>query len=184
MKAKMVETDKHYHVVLQEVVESILKDNHDAMNVEYKVPKLHLTPSLARQLGLQIPMWEDLTTNKEVRRPAQVKVCRDNDYPQVLAAVPAAGTYRTPGLRQETRNLLTAMIALSKREKEILQLAAAGCTNKEIARRCFLTEATVKTHFRNIFDKIDVNNRTAAVVQAKSKGLLDSDGTSALSRRE
>lgn len=64
---------------------------------------------------------------------------------------------------------------LSKREKEILKLAAAGYSNKEIAQRCCLSQATVKTHFQNIFGKIEVNNRTAAVMQATAEGLLEID---------
>lgn len=61
---------------------------------------------------------------------------------------------------------------LSAREREILQLAAKGSTNKEIADQCFISETTVKAHFRNILEKLDAKNRAGAVAIATSKGLL------------
>lgn len=52
---------------------------------------------------------------------------------------------------------------LSPRERAVLLLAAAGCTNKEIARRLVVTDATVKFHFANAFRKLGVRTRTQAV---------------------
>lgn len=61
---------------------------------------------------------------------------------------------------------------LSPRECEILQLAAQGASNKEIADKCFISETTVKAHFRNILEKLHVRNRAGAVALAASRGLL------------
>jgi DNA-binding NarL/FixJ family response regulator len=61
---------------------------------------------------------------------------------------------------------------LSQRELEVLRLVAAGNTNREAAARLFITEATVKTHLLNIYTKLDVNDRAAAVAEGYNRGLL------------
>lgn len=61
---------------------------------------------------------------------------------------------------------------LSQRELKILQLIAQGLSNRQIAERLFLALDTVKGHNRNIFDKLQVKNRTEAVVRARELGLL------------
>jgi len=61
---------------------------------------------------------------------------------------------------------------LSQRELEVLQLVATGNTNREAAARLFITEATVKTHLLNIYAKLDVGDRAAAVAEAYNRGLL------------
>jgi DNA-binding NarL/FixJ family response regulator len=61
---------------------------------------------------------------------------------------------------------------LSQRELEVLQLVAAGATNRAAAARLFITEATVKTHLLNIYAKLGVNDRAAAVAEAFHRGLL------------
>ncbi|GGS68415.1 DNA-binding response regulator [Planobispora rosea] len=61
---------------------------------------------------------------------------------------------------------------LSQRELEVLQLMAAGNTNRETAARLFITEATVKSHLLNIYAKLGVNDRAAAVAEAFNRGLL------------
>jgi LuxR family maltose regulon positive regulatory protein len=57
----------------------------------------------------------------------------------------------------------------------VLQLVAEGLTNSEIASRLFLSPHTIKVHVRNIFGKLGVHNRTKAVVEARSLGLLPRD---------
>jgi DNA-binding NarL/FixJ family response regulator len=61
---------------------------------------------------------------------------------------------------------------LSHRELEVLELVAAGNTNREAAARLFLSEATVKTHLMNIYAKLGVSDRAAAVGEAFNRGLL------------
>lgn len=62
---------------------------------------------------------------------------------------------------------------LTKRELEILGLIVQGNTNSEIAEKLCLTIGTVKTHLRNIFNKLNVNDRTQAAVIALRAGLVD-----------
>ncbi len=56
---------------------------------------------------------------------------------------------------------------LSKRELEVLQLMAEGLSNHEIAERLYVSLSTVKTHSRNLFDKLGVARRTQAIDKAK-----------------
>jgi LuxR family maltose regulon positive regulatory protein len=64
------------------------------------------------------------------------------------------------------------MDPISERELEVLQLIAAGLSNKEIAEKLFISLNTVKTHTKNINSKLDVSSRTRAVARAKELGLL------------
>ncbi|AEV85455.1 LuxR family transcriptional regulator [Actinoplanes sp. SE50] len=61
---------------------------------------------------------------------------------------------------------------LSPRELEVLRLIADGNTNREAAARLFITEATVKTHLLNIYAKLNVKDRAAAVAAGYNRGLL------------
>lgn len=61
---------------------------------------------------------------------------------------------------------------LSAREIEVLSLVAEGLSNRAIAKQLFVSEATVKSHLVHAFTKLDVDNRTAAVVAARERGLI------------
>jgi DNA-binding NarL/FixJ family response regulator len=63
---------------------------------------------------------------------------------------------------------------LSQREREVLTLVARGSTNKEAAKKLFISEATVKTHLNHVYAKLGVNDRAAAVAVAFERGLLGS----------
>ncbi|MGA5130334.1 response regulator [Streptomyces olivoreticuli] len=62
--------------------------------------------------------------------------------------------------------------ALSPREAEILGLLAEGLANKQISRRLFISEATVKTHLVHIYGKLGVDSRTAAIAAGLAQGLI------------
>jgi len=61
---------------------------------------------------------------------------------------------------------------LSPREHEVLTWVAAGATNREVAARLLISEATVKTHLINVYGKLGVGDRAAAVAEAYNRGLL------------
>lgn len=63
-------------------------------------------------------------------------------------------------------------LGLSSREQQILKLVAEGHSNQSIAHILFLTEGTVKWHLHNIFDRLGVRNRTAAIRIARSNGFI------------
>jgi PAS domain S-box-containing protein len=62
---------------------------------------------------------------------------------------------------------------LTPRELEVLQLAARGHPQPEIAEKLVISRDTVKTHFRHIYAKLDVNDRATAVAQALRLGLIE-----------
>ncbi len=67
-------------------------------------------------------------------------------------------------------------VSLSVRELEVLSLVAKGLSNKEIARKLKISEATVKTHLLHTFGKLGVDDRTAAVTAALERGILRLEG--------
>jgi DNA-binding NarL/FixJ family response regulator len=65
-----------------------------------------------------------------------------------------------------------AVDGLTDRELEVLRLVADGSTNREAARKLFISEATVKTHLLHLYAKLGVRDRAAAVGEAYRRGLL------------
>jgi DNA-binding NarL/FixJ family response regulator len=61
---------------------------------------------------------------------------------------------------------------LTERELEVLQLIVEGCSNAAIAEKLYITVGTVKTHVRNILNKLCADDRTQAAVRALRSGLV------------
>ncbi len=77
----------------------------------------------------------------------------------------------------EVRNFSVDEVALketgiSKRELEVLQLMEQGLSNQEIADQLFVSLNTVKTHTSKVFEKLNVNRRTQAIVKAKELKII------------
>lgn len=66
---------------------------------------------------------------------------------------------------------------LSERELEVLACLSDGQTTQQMAARLFISENTVKTHIRHIFEKLEVSNRAEAVSRAMQKGLIKKHGS-------
>ena len=62
---------------------------------------------------------------------------------------------------------------LTLRELEVLKLVAGGCTNREIARRLYISANTAKNHVRNILEKLQIHSRAEAVVFAVRENIID-----------
>lgn len=69
-------------------------------------------------------------------------------------------------VEQITSNLL------SERELEVLQLLASGCSNGDIAHRLVIALSTVKSHVNTIYNKLNVESRTQAIVRARELHLI------------
>jgi len=91
-----------------------------------------------------------------------VRVAADGDFP----IAPKAAR-----LLLASNSTPTAGPSLSQRERDVLALVADGCPNKEIARRLWITERTVKGHLTRIFREIGVDDRTQAALWAQKHGI-------------
>lgn len=108
---------------------------------------------------LVAPLLADLR-QKPGRLSAKVARCLE----QLSGSMPVGEAPQVP--QQDTID------ALTHRELQILALVAAGQSNREMANRLFLSEATVKTHMRNISAKLGVHSRTQAIAVARNRGLI------------
>ncbi|MGW4950996.1 response regulator [Streptomyces parvulus] len=95
---------------------------------------------------------------------------------ELFAAIHAAAQGRTalsgPVASRVMANMRRPRPSLTDRERDILAQLATGLGNREIARALFISEATVKTHLRRIYDKLGVDTRAGAVAVAKEQRLL------------
>ena len=111
-----------------------------------------IDPAIARIVLQQVTP----TTPEPVEAAVEAKDAKtvainaaDAEYDQMLAAYP-----------------------LTERELEVLQLIVEGCSNAVIAEKLYITVGTVKTHVRNILNKLCADDRTQAAVRALRSGLV------------
>ncbi|ALE07491.1 LuxR family transcriptional regulator [Arthrobacter sp. ERGS1:01] len=105
---------------------------------------------------------------------------KDAPPEQIRAAVQSAAAGQT-ALAPEVAARLLGRIrnpepVLSAREVQLLELLATGMTNKAMAKSLFISEATVKTHLVHIYDKLGVDNRTAAIAVATQRRIIRNAG--------
>lgn len=96
----------------------------------------------------------------KLTRPRTTVVVKEVEVP-----VPAPASFTLDARKQE-------QLGITQRELEILQLIAAGLSNKEIAEKIFVSENTVKTHSSRVFDKLGARRRTQAVQLGKQYRLI------------
>jgi len=122
---------------------------------------------------------DDDTVLRAVRGGAKGYVLKHASQEELAAAIRhvAAGGTRfdevvVSAFLKESRREADRKL-LSDRDVEILRLVASGCSNKEVARRLYLSVGTVKTHLDDIYRALGVSDRAHAVAVALRKGLLD-----------
>jgi len=96
----------------------------------------------------------------------------DELYSAIRAAAAGRTALSPPVADRMMAQLRAPRPALTEREREILGQLAQGVGNREIARRLFISEATVKTHLGRIYEKLGVDTRSGAVAVAKEQRLL------------
>jgi DNA-binding NarL/FixJ family response regulator len=103
-------------------------------------------------------------------------VLKDAPRNEIVQAIRSAAVGRATLSAQAASHLMARnrsdAPSLSRREMEVLEQVAKGSTNGEIAKSMRISEATVKTHLLHIFEKLGVNDRTAAVTTALERKLL------------
>ncbi|PSB33215.1 response regulator transcription factor [Chlorogloea sp. CCALA 695] len=109
-----------------------------------------IDPAIARIVLQQAQQTPEGSTESVVADGKTVSInAADAEYDQMIAAYP-----------------------LTERELEVLQLIVEGCSNAIIAEKLYITVGTVKTHVRNILNKLCADDRTQAAVRALRSGLV------------
>ena len=93
---------------------------------------------------------------------------------EAIRAVAQGFVWMPPALQAEVASQWSSSASklLTNRETEIVRQVAGGLRNAEIAQRLAITEATVKTHLNNVFDKLKVRDRVELTVYAMKSGLI------------
>ncbi|MDL4772423.1 response regulator [Actinomadura xylanilytica] len=89
-----------------------------------------------------------------------------------IRSAAAGDSALAPSVASRLIGRMRAPAALTGRELEVLGLVAEGLSNRQISKRLFLSETTVKTHLVHIYAKLGVDSRTAAVAAATRRGLI------------
>ena len=116
----------------------------------------------------------DAEISKALKRGASAYICKDvseNELIKAIRAVYAGKKY----VQAEVAAILSENLfqeELTPTETRILSQIVAGKSNKEIAFDLSVSENTVKTHVKNVFDKLGVSDRTSAATLAIRRGLV------------
>ncbi|MCP1767432.1 LuxR C-terminal-related transcriptional regulator [Bradyrhizobium japonicum] len=103
---------------------------------------------------------------KEMTGQAVVQGLRDIANGQTV--VPLSPTDQAAP-REQSPNPESALAVLTERERQIMRLVSRGLSNKEIGRRLHIADGTIKVHLHNIFQKLEIGNRTALAALAISQ---------------
>jgi DNA-binding NarL/FixJ family response regulator len=113
-----------------------------------------------------------------------VKDCSTDEIAEAVRMAAQGDTVLSPQLAKsmldEVRRLDEKARAedervVTKREEEVLQLIADGCSTPEVAERLYISQKTVKNHLASIYQKLDARDRTQAVLQAVRMGIVHLD---------
>jgi DNA-binding NarL/FixJ family response regulator len=136
---------------------------------------------VARDTGARVLILTTYETDADIERAVEAGavgyLLKDTTREQLVDAIHAAArgeTVLAPRIAQRlvARMRQPAPVALTAREVDVLNAVADGLSNIDIGRRLVIAEATVKTHLLRIFAKLDVSDRTHAVVIALERGLI------------
>ena len=121
------------------------------------------------QVSVSGPSVSTTVHRGESLRGAWATLTRDD-----TEVVTTADDYRDPDVQTNRRDddRQWGPWSLTQRELEVLQLLAEGSTNGEISQRLYISPKTTKNHLAAIFQKLDVTNRTHALVRAVVMGLV------------
>jgi len=178
----------------EEAVAAVLASRPDVALLDLRMPRVDGIEA-TRRLQEQAPTVEvvvlttyadDESVMAALRAGARGYLTKDASSEEIEQAIRDAASGRTrldPTVQGRLVELVTSGAAatapgsvppggpLTERETEVVKLMAQGMSNREIASTLFVTEATVKTHVNNVFSKLDVSDRAAAVAWAFRTGL-------------
>lgn len=123
-----------------------------------------------------------------IRSGASGYLLKDRPRGELISAIKGTvrgGSYVDPAVAGKLLNIIVQSIpqrtpsvdiSLSDRELEVLRLLAMGLSNADISRRLYLSEGTIRNYMSGIFSKLNVSDRTQAVVIALREGLVNLNG--------
>ena len=171
----------------------------EAETAQQAIAAFHASKPDVTVIDLRLPDRDGLEVIREIRKDHPksrfvVLTSAEGDVDIRRALEAGAQAYLIKGVvRTELRQVIKAVYAgkrhvpvnvaekmadhfndptLTTRELEVIQLVAAGLRNKEIAARLSIGEDTVKMHVRHVMEKLDVHDRTHAVMVAVRRGFI------------
>jgi len=119
----------------------------------------------------------DAEITKALKKGAAGYICKDVEPKDLITAIRtvSAGRKYIPDEIAEILSEHLGQESLTPAETNVLRMIVGGMSNKEIAFALDVSENTVKTHVKNIFDKIGVSDRTSAATTAIKRGLVRVD---------
>jgi DNA-binding NarL/FixJ family response regulator len=178
----------------EQAVAAVLASSPDVALLDLRMPRVDGVEATRRiteqapqvQIVVLTTYADDESVMAALRAGARGYLTKDASSDEIQRAIRDAARGRTRldhAVQERLVELVTARPAapgaasiapdapLTDRETEVLRLMADGLANRDIARRLFVTEATVKTHVNNIFGKLGVGDRAAAVAWAFRSGV-------------
>ena len=113
-----------------------------------------------------------------------VKDCSTREIAEAVRMAASGETIISPNLAASMLDEVRKMDApaqtedqrvVTRREEEVLQLIANGCSTPEVAEQLYISHKTVKNHLASIYQKLDARDRTQAVLQAVRMGIVHLD---------
>jgi DNA-binding NarL/FixJ family response regulator len=183
----------------QQAVEVVPSLGPDVTLMDIRMPKLDGIAATAQLRGLPDPapilvlttFGEDEMLWGAIEAGAAGFILKDSSAEDLITAVRAVaggGAWFDPAVAPRVLDRYRRVVApaardaarldlLTNREHAVLRLIARGATNAEIASSLHIAEATVKTHVGQIFSKLDVRDRAAAIVFAYDHGVVSPGAT-------
>jgi DNA-binding NarL/FixJ family response regulator len=152
----------------------------DVVLMDLKMPGVDGVAATAEvtALGSRVVVLTTFDTDRDILRAIEAGatsyLLKDAPGADLVRAIHAAARGESVLAAPVATRLVSAVRrpALTDREVEILRLVALGRSNVEISATLQVTPATVKSHLGNLFAKLDVTDRTAAVIAAQQRGWL------------
>jgi DNA-binding NarL/FixJ family response regulator len=169
----------------REAVERAVRESADVVLMDLRMPEMDGVQAIAslREQAPRIRVLVLTTFDNEtdvlpaIEAGATGYLLKDVATEELLRAIRAAHRGE-PVLSPTVAGQLMGRVrkpagqVLSNRELEVLRLVADGASNREAAKRLFISEASIKTHLLHIYGKLGVRDRAAAVGEAYRRGLL------------
>ena len=133
-----------------------------------KLNAFEIYGGLIALIFLGVGIWLGFRFNKKDKEKRPLK----EENRVNMSAFRAIPTLGTEGVSIIVDEKIIDRLGISKREYEVLKLMGTGMSNQEIADTLFVSRNTIKTHTSRLFEKLEVKNRTQAILKSKELGII------------